>query len=55
MAHANTHLSKNIRLDIQGLRALAVIADILYHINPVWPPGGYLVVTNAINAKISPL
>ena len=66
MTHANIHLPKNIRLDIQGLRAIAVIAVILCHMNPVWLPGGYLgvdiffvisgfVVTQSLLAKSGPI
>jgi peptidoglycan/LPS O-acetylase OafA/YrhL len=29
------------RKDINGLRALAVIAVVLYHFNPNWMPGGF--------------
>ena len=29
------------RYDINGLRAIAVIAVVLYHFNPVWLPGGF--------------
>jgi peptidoglycan/LPS O-acetylase OafA/YrhL len=31
----------NFRLDIQGLRAIAVIAVILFHINSNYLPGGF--------------
>ena len=34
--------SSKIRNDIQALRALAVTAVVLYHMNPAWLPGGYL-------------
>ena len=27
---------------IQGLRALAVVSVIVFHLNPVWLPGGFL-------------
>jgi len=27
---------------IQGLRALAVISVIVFHLNPLWLPGGFL-------------
>lgn len=30
------------RPDIDGLRALAVVAVILFHLNPAWLPGGFL-------------
>ena len=33
---------QNIRLDIQGLRAIALIAVVLCHMNPAWLTGGYL-------------
>ena len=29
------------RPDIQGLRAIAVLAVIIFHLNPAWLPGGY--------------
>jgi len=37
-------VSKNFKLrsDIQFLRAIAVIAVVIYHANPLWLPGGYL-------------
>ncbi len=31
-----------IRADIQALRALAVVAVVICHMNPAWLPGGYL-------------
>ncbi len=34
--------NSKIRTDIQALRALAVIAVVLCHMNPAWLPGGYL-------------
>ena len=30
------------RPDIQGLRAIAVLAVILFHLNPAWLPGGFV-------------
>jgi len=33
---------KHYRWDIQGLRAIAVLAVVLFHINPTWLPGGYI-------------
>ena len=33
---------KNYRWDIQGLRALAVLAVVIFHISPSRLPGGYL-------------
>ena len=32
----------NLRLDIQGLRALAVLLVILFHVNNKWLPGGFV-------------
>nr|UNK06644.1 hypothetical protein MN210_03760 [Psychrobacter sp. PraFG1] len=29
------------RTDINGLRAIAVIAVVLFHFNPAWMPGGF--------------
>jgi len=31
----------NFRYDINGLRAVAVIAVVLFHFNPAWLPGGF--------------
>lgn len=31
----------NFRYDINGLRAIAVIAVVLFHFNPAWVPGGF--------------
>jgi peptidoglycan/LPS O-acetylase OafA/YrhL len=39
MIHTN---KKNYRWDIQGLRAIAVLAVVIFHINPKLLPGGYL-------------
>jgi len=33
---------KNIRLDVQGLRAVAVLAVIIYHVNNAWLPSGFV-------------
>ena len=30
------------RSDIQGLRAIAIIAVMVFHLNPVWLPGGFI-------------
>ena len=30
------------RLDIQGLRAIAVLAVMAFHFNPRWLPGGFI-------------
>ena len=30
------------RPDIQGLRAIAVLAVIIFHLNPTWLPGGFV-------------
>ena len=32
----------NYRSDIQGLRAIAVIAVMAFHYNPAWLPGGFI-------------
>lgn len=32
----------NFRIDIQGLRALAVIFVVIFHINHLWLPGGFI-------------
>jgi len=32
----------NYRQDIDGLRAIAVMSVIVFHINPAWLPGGFL-------------
>lgn len=34
--------NQDYRWDIQGLRAIAVLAVVLFHINPLWLPGGYI-------------
>lgn len=31
----------NFRYDINGLRAIAIIAVVLFHFNPAWVPGGF--------------
>lgn len=33
---------KNYRWDVQGLRAIAVLAVVIFHINPMLLPGGYV-------------
>lgn len=33
---------KNIRLDVQGLRAIAVLAVMVYHVNNAWLPSGFV-------------
>ncbi len=35
-------MSRPLRLDIQGLRAIAVLAVVICHMNRDWLPGGYL-------------
>ncbi|WP_367299022.1 acyltransferase family protein [Hafnia alvei] len=35
-------LSSNFRYDINGLRALAVIAVMVFHFNPTWMPAGFV-------------
>lgn len=35
-------LNLNFRKDINGLRAIAVIAVVLFHFNPAWAPGGFV-------------
>jgi peptidoglycan/LPS O-acetylase OafA/YrhL len=32
----------NYRNDIDGMRALAVVAVVVYHLDPTWLPGGYI-------------
>ncbi len=34
-------LSMNFRYDINGLRAIAVLAVVIFHFNPQWLPGGF--------------
>ncbi len=38
----NERETSHYRLEIDGLRAVAVIAVIIYHFNKAWLPGGYL-------------
>jgi len=33
---------RNIRLDVQGLRAVAVLAVMIYHVNGAWLPSGFV-------------
>ena len=40
-AKADSELPR-YRPDIDGLRAIAVLAVIIFHVNPVWLPGGFL-------------
>lgn len=37
-----TNSNKTLRNDIQSMRALAVIAVIIFHIDKTWLPGGFL-------------
>jgi peptidoglycan/LPS O-acetylase OafA/YrhL len=34
-------MTPSFRSDIEGLRALAVLPILLFHLNPAWCPGGY--------------
>ena len=34
-------MNQKFRADINGLRAFAVIAVVLFHFNPSWVPGGF--------------
>ena len=36
------HSPANVRPDIQALRALAVLAVVIYHVNSAWLPGGFV-------------
>ena len=36
------HLGETYRRDIDGLRALAVMPIVVFHIHPQWMPGGYV-------------
>ena len=35
-------MSTHKRADIQGLRAIAVLAVVLFHLRPGWFPGGFI-------------
>lgn len=37
-----SHSNSNYRADIDGLRGLAVLAVILFHVDPNWMPGGFV-------------
>lgn len=39
---ASSNKQDNLRLDIQGLRAIAVLAVVVFHINKNWLPGGFI-------------
>lgn len=38
----STHLRPHYRPDIDGLRALAVVSVMIYHLNSLWLPGGFV-------------
>lgn len=38
----SSHSNAAYREDIQGLRALAVLSVILFHVNKTWLPGGFI-------------
>jgi hypothetical protein len=40
-----SHNVHDIRLDIQGLRALAVLAVIAFHLDKSWLPSGFVGLT----------
>lgn len=36
------HSGSSYRLDIDGLRAIAVAAVVFFHVDPAWLPGGFV-------------
>lgn len=42
MSLAQGAMAHGYRKDIDGLRAVAVLAVVLFHINPAWMPGGFV-------------
>ena len=42
MTYKHSGTTSNYRPDIDGLRALAVMAVVLFHIDKTWVPGGFI-------------